>query len=239
MIKRAAAFAAFAALMLTIPGAGAARAQSCPAVLGKATHLALVTVSGMRTSFGKLMLYSRDRRDASWKPVGTAHQVRLGQNGLAWGPGFTRYAQHGEPLKRESDWRSPAGVYRIGAPFGFGASHRPGYVRIKSGETYCVDDVRSPAYNTITTIAKAGRFSGERMSEFPEYRHGLFIDYPSTHARPADSCIFIHLLSADSTAGCIAMAEDALNALQDFAAAGAVIAIVPRPAFDRFKGCLP
>jgi hypothetical protein len=35
------------------------------------------------------------------------------------------------------------------------------------------------------------------------------------------------------------MAESHLIALQDFAAAGAVIAILPRPALARFKGCLP
>ena len=239
MTARRAALAAVAALALTGASTGTARAQSCPAIVGKVTHLALITASGMRTSFGELLLYSRDTRDASWKAVGTTHRVWLGQNGLAWGPGFTRYAQHGEPLKRESDWRSPAGIYKIGAPFGFDASQRRGYVRIKAAETFCVDDVRSPAYNTITTIAKAGRFSGERMSEFPEYRHGLFIDYPSTHARPADSCIFIHLSSGDSTAGCIAMAEDVLIALQDFAESGAVIAVIPRTGLKRFKGCLP
>jgi L,D-peptidoglycan transpeptidase YkuD (ErfK/YbiS/YcfS/YnhG family) len=236
---RTAVLAAVVAAALAAPMAGAARVQTCPTVIAHATRLALVTASGIRTSVAELTLYGRDNRKTAWRRLAAPHTVRLGQNGLAWGAGFMRYAQRGEPVKHESDWRTPAGIYRIGAPFGFGASKRPGYVRIKAGETFCVDDVRSPAYNTITTIAKAGRVSGERMRDFPEYRHGLFIDYPSNHSKPADSCIFIHLSSGDSTAGCIAMAESHLIALQDFAAAGAVIAILPRPALARFKGCLP
>jgi L,D-peptidoglycan transpeptidase YkuD (ErfK/YbiS/YcfS/YnhG family) len=161
---------------------------------------------------------------------------------LAWGPGFTQLARRGEPLKRERDWRTPAGIYRIGAPFGFAASNRPGYVQVKAGETVCVDDLRSPAYNTITTAAKVGpRATVERMWTYPEYRHGLFIRYPSNHASPADSCIFIHIWSApgEATAGCIALPEARVVALQKFSEVGAVIAIVPREALDRFGSCLP
>ncbi len=220
----------------------AARAQTCPAVVDNATRLAFVTAKNMKTSAAKLALYNRENRAAPWRQLGAAQAVRLGEHGLAWGAGFTRFARRGEPVKHEGDWRTPAGIYRIGAPFGFAPSKRAGYVRLKTGETFCVDDLRSPAYNTITTIERTGRqVSGERMRNFPQYRHGLFVDYPSSHVRPAGSCIFIHIWRApgEATAGCIAMPSRKVEALQDFSQGGAVLAVLPKQALSRFKGCLP
>ena len=206
------------------------------------SHGSLVTANNMQTSAARLVLYSRESRAAPWRWLGPAQAVRLGEYGMAWGAGFMQFAHRGEPVKHERDWRTPAGIYRIGAPFGFAPSKRAGYVRIRAGETFCVDDVKSTAYNTITTIARAGRHvSGERMRNFPEYRHGLFIDYPSNYSKPAGSCIFIHIWSApgEATAGCIAMPEKKVEALQNFAQDGAVLAVLPKQALDRFKGCLP
>lgn len=111
-------------------------------------------------------------------------------------------------MKHERDWRTPAGIYRIGAPFGFAPTKRRGYVRSRAGRTFRVDDLKSRAYNTITTIARARRHvSGERIHDFPGYRHALFIHYPSNYSHPAGSCIFIHIWDApgEATAGCIAM----------------------------------
>jgi len=239
---RLAAVAAVAAAALAASTANAARAQTCPAVIEHATRLALVTANGMQTSAARLALYSRENRTAPWRRLGAAQPVRLGEFGMAWGTGFMQLARGGEPVKHERDWRTPAGIYRIGAPFGFAPSKRAGYVLLKAGQTFCVDDVKSPAYNTITTIQRVGpRVHGERMRNIPDYRHGLFIDYPSNHSKPAGSCIFIHMWSApgEATAGCIAMPEARVVALQNFAASGAVIAIVPRGAVGRFQGCLP
>ena len=101
---------------------------------------------------------------------------------------------------------------------------------------------KSPAYNTITTVKRAGRrVSGEHMRNFPQYRHGLFIDYPLSHARPAGPCIFIHNWSApgEATAGCISMPARKAESLQDFSQGGAVLAVLPRQAPGRFRGCLP
>jgi L,D-peptidoglycan transpeptidase YkuD (ErfK/YbiS/YcfS/YnhG family) len=41
------------------------------------------------------------------------------------------------------------------------------------------------------------------------------------------------------TGGCVALPEPQLEAVQDFAQDGAVLAIMPRQALERFKGCLP
>jgi L,D-peptidoglycan transpeptidase YkuD (ErfK/YbiS/YcfS/YnhG family) len=228
-------------LLLLPPLPHAAAAQTCPALIDNATRLVFVTAASMHTSAARLALFVRDNRAAAWREYRAAQPVRLGEYGMAWGAGFLQLARRGEPVKNEHDWRTPAGIYQIGAPFGFAASKRANYVQLKAGETFCVDDVKSPAYNTITTIARAGGVRGERMRNFPGYRHGLFIDYPSDHSKPLGSCIFIHIWDSptEATAGCIGMPEKEVVDLQNFAEPGAVIAILPRAALDRFKGCLP
>ena len=57
----------------------------------------------------------------------------------------------------------------------------------------------------------------------------------------AGSCIFIHLRlpGKTGTAGCVALPEPQLKALQDFSQGGAVLAVLPKQALGRFKGRLP
>lgn len=106
----------------------------------------------------------------------------------------------------------------------------------------CVDDPSSPAYNTITSRAKVGwKVHGENMWRVPEYRRGLLVDYPTDAKARAGSCIFIHarLKGATGTSGCVSLPEPQVEALQDFAQGQAVLAVLPRQAIERFKGCLP
>jgi L,D-peptidoglycan transpeptidase YkuD (ErfK/YbiS/YcfS/YnhG family) len=67
------------------------------------------------------------------------------------------------------------------------------------------------------------------------------VDYPTNRRKRAGSCIFIHIrtAAATSTAGCVAIPEPQVIELQDFAEAGAVLAILPESARSRFRGCLP
>jgi len=75
----------------------------------------------------------------------------------------------------------------------------------------------------------------------PMYRRGPLVDYPTDAARRAGSCIFIHVWRSPTTgtAGHVAVPEPRVEALQAFAEAGAVLAILPRAALDRLSGCLP
>jgi L,D-peptidoglycan transpeptidase YkuD (ErfK/YbiS/YcfS/YnhG family) len=75
----------------------------------------------------------------------------------------------------------------------------------------------------------------------PMYRRGLVVDYPTDAKANAGSCIFIHVWRSPvtGTAGCVALPEARVQAVQDFSAEGAVIAILPRPALSRLGGCLP
>jgi L,D-peptidoglycan transpeptidase YkuD (ErfK/YbiS/YcfS/YnhG family) len=79
------------------------------------------------------------------------------------------------------------------------------------------------------------------MADTSLFRNGLFIDYPSDRQSRRGSCIFVHVWKTPdtTTSGCVAMPEPRVQALQDFAAAGAVLGVLPVTARDRFAGCLP
>ncbi|MEI8153122.1 MAG: hypothetical protein WCG92_16185 [Hyphomicrobiales bacterium] len=219
-----------------------AQAQSCPAPLAGAKRLVLVTASTMNEVTATMRLYERASSAESWRALGAAEPAMIGRGGMGWSQSFTRFARRGEPLKVEGDKRAPAGIYPIGRSFGIVASSRPNYLRV-TPDTICVHDPSSPAYNTIASRSRLGPAVGaENMSRaLPMYRRGLQVDYPTDARRKAGSCIFIHVWRSPTTgtAGCVAVPEPRVEALQEFSAGGAVLAIVPRGAVERFGGCLP
>jgi L,D-peptidoglycan transpeptidase YkuD (ErfK/YbiS/YcfS/YnhG family) len=220
---------------------GVALAQSCPAPLADARRLVLVTADTVNSKTAAVQHFTRDAPNGPWTAETAPVSALIGHNGVGWAPAFRSFARPGEPIKVDGDKRVPAGFYKLGRPFGFGPSSRPGYLRVTEGMT-CVDDPRSPDYNTITSRAKVGwQVHGENMWRVPEYRRGLLVDYPTDRAARAGSCIFIHVRrpTAKGTAGCVALPEPQVEALQDFAEGGAVLAVLPRQALERFKGCLP
>jgi L,D-peptidoglycan transpeptidase YkuD (ErfK/YbiS/YcfS/YnhG family) len=228
---------AFILFVLPLP----ALAQSCPAPLRDARRLVLVVADNMTDTTAGLSRFIRTTPDAPWRTVGGPVTALIGHKGVAWAHAFRAFARNGEPVKADGDKRAPAGFFRIGRRFGFAPESGPNYLRVTEG-TVCVDDPRSRAYNTITSRAKVGwRVHGENMWRVPEYRRGLLVDYPTDRKARAGSCIFIHLRlpGATGTSGCVSLPEPQLMALQEFAAPGTVLAILPRQALDRFKGCLP
>lgn len=218
-----------------------ALAQTCPAPLNDARKLVLVTADTMTSTTGNVQRFTRASPSAQWISESGPVSALIGLNGVGWAHAFRSFAKSGEPVKVDGDKRVPAGFYKIGRPFGFAASQRTNYMRINEGMT-CVDDVRSADYNTITSRAQVGwQVHGENMWRVPEYRRGLLVNYPTDRAARAGSCIFIHVRRPDAkgTAGCVALPEPQVEALQAFAESGAVLAVLPRQALDRFKGCLP
>lgn len=235
----AAAVAVLAALSLS---SKEAPAQSCPAPLGSAKRLVLITAATMTDMAATMRLYERASPAEPWRALGPPEPATIGRGGMAWSIFFAKLARRLEPIKVEGDKRSPAGIFPIGRSFGTLASARPDYLHVNR-DTICVFDPSNPAYNTITSRAKVGpRVYAENMGYvLPMYRRGLIVDYPTDGRRRAGSCIFIHVWRSPTTgtAGCVAMPEPRVEALQDFSESGAVLAILPRGALDRLKGCLP
>ena len=214
---------------------------ACPPALQDARRLVLVTARTMSSVTATVRLYERDGAELPWRMIHPAEPAVLGRSGLAWGAGFYYLARGAEPKKAEGDMRTPAGIYPIGAPFGFTPSDRPRYIRIRKDETVCVDDRASAAYNTIAARADIGRgVHFEDMGSVELYRRGLIIDYPTSGAA-SGSCIFIHEWRSNhkGTAGCVALPEERVAAIQDFSESAAAVAIVPEAALPRFAGCLP
>lgn len=217
--------------------------SACPAFLETSKQLLVVTTTGMDAMRARLRRFVRDGEGNAWRALGPAEPAVVGKSGLAWGHPFRALARPGEPVKAEGDRRTPAGLYRIGESFGVAVSRRSGHRVLRPGETLCVDDPASPAYNAIAprrSLPQGTR--GEDMGAEPLYRRGLVVDYPSDRASRAGSCIFLHVWrgAAAGTAGCIALPEARVAALQRFLTPDAsVIAILPEGTGDRFGGCLP
>jgi D-alanyl-D-alanine dipeptidase len=221
---------------------GRSFAQSCPAPLAQAKRLVLVTAGRMNETATTMRLYERASNKEPWRALGDAEPALIGKAGMGWPAFLTGLARRGDPIKVEGDKRTPAGIFPIGRSFGTLPARRANYLHV-TPDTICVNDPSSPAYNTIASRARIGPNVGaENMSRvLPMYRRGLLVDYPTDARRRAGSCIFIHVWRSPSTgtAGCVAMPEPRVEALQDFAAGGAVIAVLPQAALARLSGCLP
>jgi D-alanyl-D-alanine dipeptidase len=229
-------------LAATATAAGPAFGQSCPPPLDQALRLVLVTTPSMDSSKARLQLFERSSPAAPWRTLSAGEPAMVGKNGLAWGFSFLAFKREGEPEKVEGDKRTPAGFFKIGAGFGFAKVKRDNYIAVEPGETVCVEDAASPAYNTITTRSQlAAGTKADNMSDTSLFRNGLFVDYPSDRATRRGSCIFIHVWKTPDTTtqGCVALPEPRVVTLQGFSQPGAVLGVLPETARDRFPGCLP
>jgi L,D-peptidoglycan transpeptidase YkuD (ErfK/YbiS/YcfS/YnhG family) len=242
-MRRAAGLSAALAVAITSSTTAArAQSQACPAPLAAARRLVLVTAKTMSDTPAEMRLYERASPAEPWRAVAPSEPALLGKAGMGWSHFFRRYARANEPIKVEGDKRAPAGIYRLGRSFGTLPPSRPDYLHVTS-DTVCVNEPLSPHYNAITSRKLVGpEVSAENMSRaLPMYRRGLVVDYPTDGKARAGSCIFIHVWRSPSigTAGCVSMPEPRVEALQDFASGGAVLAILPQAALGRFASCLP
>lgn len=236
---RVALAAAFVGLLF-VPEA---EANYCPRVLHRATRLVVVLVPHMSSPKGTMRTFERKSPSARWEGRSDPEPAVVGARGIAWGHPFQSFAKVGEPLKREGDERTPAGIYRFGSSFGFAAASRADHIRLEPGRHYCVGDARSPHYGRIVEKRVAGeKTSGEDMAAFPLYKRGLVIEYPPLRRAQAGSCIFLHVTGGEGvgTAGCVALPEPRVAHLQGWAKdRHTVIAILHEDAVARFKSCLP
>lgn len=236
-------FALGAMLLMAIPSSTPVQAGRCPAALESATRLVVVRTADMDATSATLETFERPSTAEAWRPAGGLREAVVGLKGLAWGTQFTHLARPGEPIKQEGDRRSPAGIYAIGAPFGFAPSDEPGYMQLATDQHMCVEDASSPLYGRIVPRSQMPKtLKADQMAAEPLYRTGIVVDYPADRAAKAGSCIFIHVWRqrGKGTAGCVAMEEADVTALRAWlSAAPSAIAILPAIAADRFAGCLP
>lgn len=204
------------AATLAMPGFPAGRTSP----LTSSTQIIVVTTQNWNAVDGKLRMFQRASADGPWKPAGVPVSIVVGKGGMGWGEGVMPMDSErdpGDPVKREGDHRSPAGIFRLGESFGY-AADKPDAWKMPylplSESTYCVDDPDSRFYNrvidssTVTTDWK----SAEHMRDVGEaYRWGVVINHNADPTRPREgSCVFLHIWDGPGhgTEGCTAISEE-------------------------------
>lgn len=206
---------------------------------------------------GQLQRFERDSVHARWHPVGAPIAVVIGRNGLGWGLGLIatdgpQVRASSDPVKREGDIRSPAGVFALGTAFGYAAQPLDGlklpYLQL-TPTVECVDDPESAHYNRIVDRSQvaADWKSSEHMRDAGEaYMWGVVVDHNATVLSPSSqpvprggSCVFLHIWSGDGrgTTGCTAMAEPNLQTLMIWLdpARRPLLVQLPEPVYARLQ----
>lgn len=195
-------------------------------VFAQSTQLIVVTTPDWSTLQGHLQRYERANPHAEWQPVGDSIPVVVGKNGMAWGRGLIRtdnpeIRTASDPVKKEGDGKSPAGVFALGRAFGYDSQPLPGlkmqYLAL-TPSIECVDDSHSKLYNRVVDHNKVTSDwnSSEHMRDTGEsYRWGAIVGHNGILAEGEDtppipyggSCIFLHVWqnATSGTAGCTAM----------------------------------
>lgn len=172
-------------------------------------QLVVVITPEMNATSGIMKRYEKET--SVYKAVSIPIPVTLGRSGLGWNQGR-------EPLKREGDGRSPAGLFDITATFGEDPTANSALPYWYADDRLiCIDDVNDTRYNTMGYLNPENppkSFEQMRRSD-AVYRNGAVIDYNGERISGRGSCIFFHLNHPDNrpTAGCTAMEEEPLSQL--------------------------
>jgi D-alanyl-D-alanine dipeptidase len=198
------------------------------------TQLIVVTASNWGAVEGQLQRFERNSVHDPWHPFGEPIPIVVGRNGMGWGIGLVaaddpNIRLSSDPVKKEGDGKSPAGIFDLGTAFGYSAQPLPGlklpYLALTES-IECVDDVKSKYYNRIVDRSAVAPDwnSSEHMRDTGEsYRWGIVVDLNGTTASSNESapepgggsCVFLHIWRDQShgTAGCTAMTQANLETL--------------------------
>jgi D-alanyl-D-alanine dipeptidase len=185
-----------------------------------ARQLVLVRSADWDSLTGTLVWYERARRGDAWTQIGAPAEINFGRAGLAWGAGLHGGTLDVGPEKHEGDGRSPAGVFRLSAVYGYAPRDSVRYLMMPyielSSTCQCVDDVRSAYYNLVIdslSVPQADWTSRERMrpptGEWNKW--GVIVDHNMSPRVPGrGSCIFLHVIEGRGvpTSGCTSIEED-------------------------------
>ena len=188
----------------------------------KTTQVLVGIAEGWNSTHATLTLY--EKKGDEWKVEGKSWPSRLGKNGLAWGRGLHSNPE-GATLKKEGDWKSPAGAFAIGGVWGYERSikkHRKlPYTRITPRHLW-VEDAESKYYNQQVVLKHDPKTAWEKKAQMrqndPAHALKLFIAHnaPPKVVKGGGSSIFFHIWRDNGgrpTAGCTVMHEKQLRDL--------------------------
>ncbi|CAK7192566.1 hypothetical protein COMNV_00768 [Commensalibacter sp. Nvir] len=173
------------------------------------------------------VMFLNENKNGKWVTFPETFVVSLGKKGLARDPYLLNKPIQKVAIKREGDYRSPAGLFYLGESFGYENRRFFSYpYRMVGKNDYCIDDPGSEFYNKIIDITYVKKISFIKSKEpmrrdlivegDKQYKIGIFIQYNPYNLPYKGSCIFIHVKKnniTSSTAGCTAMNEKDLNYL--------------------------
>jgi hypothetical protein len=202
-----------------------ANAQSPDASpLATSMQMMVVTTPDWDAVGGHLQRFERSKAGGRWRRVGGPIAIVVGTKGMGWGLGltptdFTETRDPLDPVKKEGDGKSPAGVFGIGSAFGYADRAPLGWklhYTTLTPTVECVDDSSSHFYNTIVDRARTTPDwnSSEKMASAGiSYRWGAVIEHNPEAAPRGGSCVFLHIWSGPDhgTAGCTAMPQEQLE----------------------------
>jgi L,D-peptidoglycan transpeptidase YkuD (ErfK/YbiS/YcfS/YnhG family) len=191
--------------------------------LARADRQLIIVIAPNGHSFNGTLQVYRLGPSGQWQSDDKPWPVLLGSHGLAWGKGL-HSAQPGLQ-KREGDWRSPSGRFRIGLALGPEkslptGSHDWPYHPITDLDAW-IDDPLLPHYNHLVTIKPDEPpppwFERERMKPLdPAYHWCLLIEHNYPNSVPgAGSAIFFHIERGENvpTSGCVTMTSENIEKL--------------------------
>jgi zinc D-Ala-D-Ala dipeptidase len=189
--------------------------------VASAQQALVITAPDWNSVDGTLQRY--EKQEGKWLPVGDKVPVALGKSGLAWDGALELPVKTTDPVKKEGDGRSPAGVFKLSQLFGFDPSSPDSklpYLPLNE-YTECVDDPSSNVYNQIVNTRQTPNRdwnSSEKMRQIDAYKLGIVVDYNSQNVPGSGSCIFIHIWNGagQGTAGCTAMDPAQLTEVADW-----------------------
>jgi len=191
---------------------------------GNSKQIVLVLTDSITSTKGELVYFERQNDKGSWEKISSTIPIVLGRNGLGWGRGLNSIDSLKLPMKTEGDGRSPAGVFELGAAFGYASANEMKGLKIPyipiTEMVECIDDIKSSYYNQIVArddIKGVDWQSSEKMF-FAEiwYQQGIVVEQNTNPiVNGSGSCIFLHNWSQpnETTAGCTEMEPAKLKEL--------------------------
>lgn len=219
-----------------------------PQLIENSKQMLLVVTADDSAQTGALYLFQREKESDNWQIIADKIPVVVGRKGLAWSSEENSGAMPNIPQKVEGDGKSPAGVFSLGACFGFANATEMKDLKIPylhiTELTECVDDRNSQHYNKIVQrdgVEEVDWNSSEKMRQIdPEYKIGVIVNYNTESTKSGSgSCIFLHIWGAPTkpTSGCTAMSEENMREIANWLnrEKNPILVQLTKPLYDSLK----
>ncbi|MEZ5300792.1 MAG: L,D-transpeptidase family protein [Verrucomicrobiales bacterium] len=215
--------AALAFAALTAAAAPVAPADGIP---DSCRQLIVAKAPDWSSHRASLAVYERESAKKPWKPAFKSPiPALLGRNGMAWGRGVKEFKGGDIPPKREGDKKAPAGIFKVGAVFGYakalpeGSDPRYPYRQVTEWDAW-VDDPENPHYNRhyVANPKNVPAWFSKQKMRHGDFAYAWLLEIRHNADPPVPgfgSAIFFHIRRGEDrpTAGCTTMKKEDLESI--------------------------